>query len=356
MEGADRQDEITVEDAVTASQQKRVFQPARGKSRENTARLAVMVLASLSATPINALELELPLQCAMGKDCFIQQYVDHDAGPGAADYTCGISVYDGHDGTDFRIRTTRDRVLVTAAAAGKVLGIRDEMPDRIIRTDADRQDVANRECGNGVVLAHEDGFETQYCHMKQGSIIVRKGETVASGQTLGEVGYSGMAQFPHVHLSVRQGKTRIDPFSGPMGETCEATDKSMWSGQAAAALAYQDGNILDAGLAPAQFSLNDIEGGRIKPAIPQADWPQMVSYAWLINLRANDEIRLTLTAADGRKDEQMFKLDRSKAQYVIVAKLDRTQAQWPKGAYTLDLQVTNDGKARLSRTVTQEIP
>jgi D-3-phosphoglycerate dehydrogenase len=57
------------------------------------------------------------------------------------------------------------------------------MPDTGLRGE-----IAGRECGNGVVIAHEDGWETQYCHMRRGSVAVQPGERVARGQTLGLVG------------------------------------------------------------------------------------------------------------------------------------------------------------------------
>ncbi len=75
-----------------------------------------------------ALELSQPIDCTPGKDCFIQQYVDRDEGPGVQDYACGAETYDGHKGTDIRLRTTADvekGVAVKASAEGTVVGLRD---------------------------------------------------------------------------------------------------------------------------------------------------------------------------------------------------------------------------------------
>jgi murein DD-endopeptidase MepM/ murein hydrolase activator NlpD len=41
-------------------------------------------------------------------------------------------------------------------------------------------DAANREYGNGVVIRHIDGFETQYCHLAKGSITVKSGDLVTA--------------------------------------------------------------------------------------------------------------------------------------------------------------------------------
>ena len=73
-------------------------------------------------------------------------------------------------------------------------------------------DFADRNCGNGVLLRHGDGWETQYCHLRQGSVRVAAGDRVEAGQPLGLVGMSGEANFPHVHLSVRRDGRRHRPI------------------------------------------------------------------------------------------------------------------------------------------------
>ena len=70
-----------------------------------------------------------------------------------------------------------------------------------------------RDCGNGVVIDHDDGWQTQYCHLRRGSVGVTRGQAVARGDRLGVVGMSGRTQFPHLHLSVRRDGAVIDPFA-----------------------------------------------------------------------------------------------------------------------------------------------
>src|SRR4051812_19383598 len=118
------------------------------------------------------LVLELPLNCRFGENCFVQQYFDHDPGPGGADFRCGPMSYDGHDGTDLRLPSLAEQqrgVEIIAAASGVVRGMRDGMDDISIRV-AGFESVKGRECGNGVVLVHPGGWETQYCHMAKGSL------------------------------------------------------------------------------------------------------------------------------------------------------------------------------------------
>lgn len=48
--------------------------------------LTILLLAPASA---GAFSLTFPVDCTLTETCFIQQYVDHDAGPQARDFTCG---------------------------------------------------------------------------------------------------------------------------------------------------------------------------------------------------------------------------------------------------------------------------
>ncbi len=113
------------------------------------------------ATPAVASDLLLdwPVDCTLGEDCYIQQYVDHDPGPGAQDFTCGSLSYDGHSGTDIALPTLAAMevgVQVLAAAAGTVVGVRDEMPDQIL-TAENRDSIKGRACGNRVAIRHGEG-------------------------------------------------------------------------------------------------------------------------------------------------------------------------------------------------------
>lgn len=194
-------------------------------------RPAGLLIAISLAVPAAASDfrLQFPLDCTLGQDCHIQQFVDHDPGPGAADFTCGTLSYEGHKGTDIALpylADMRSGAAVLAAADGVVLGTRNTMPDQYA-TDANADGIDGRECGNGVVLRHGGGWETQYCHMKRGSVRVQSGMKVRAYDVLGEVGLSGKTQFPHLHLSVRKDGAVVDPFAldslgtcgGPSGQT-----------------------------------------------------------------------------------------------------------------------------------------
>ncbi|MGH6864860.1 MAG: M23 family metallopeptidase [Methyloceanibacter sp.] len=166
-----------------------------------------LVALSLTVGLAAAMELDLPTACTPGDDCLIQQYVDRDSGPDLSDYTCGGQTSDGHDSTDFRLRDLKEvekGVAVLAAAIGVVVGIRDGVTDRLMRSEEDRAAVGEQECGNGVRIDHGDGWSMQYCHMRNGPVAVKEGDKVEAGTKLGEVSYSGAAAFPQMHLSQRR--------------------------------------------------------------------------------------------------------------------------------------------------------
>ncbi|HWM31698.1 MAG TPA: M23 family metallopeptidase [Methyloceanibacter sp.] len=305
----------------------------------------------LTAGPTFAFELDLPVACTPGTDCFIQQYVDRDAGPDLRDYACGAETYDGHDGTDIRLRSIADvakGVAVLAAAPGTVVGVRDGEPDRLVRSDEDRAAVADRECGNGIRIEHGDGWVTQYCHLRKGSVTVKKGGAVKTGDRLGEIGYSGDAAFPHVHLAVSKDGKTIDPFLAETNVACGEDGPMLWSGEAKAALPYRAGQLLDLGLAGQVIELAALETGE-KLAPPARDAP-LVAYMWAINLRGGDVIELKLKRGDEVVADNTVTLDRNKAQYMLFAGKKTPQGGWPKGSYSGTVTVTRDGKPAISET------
>ena len=57
--------------------------------------LATLLLL-LGATTVPAIELEKPIDCQPGLDCFVQNYVDLAPGTEYKDKTCGPLTYDKH--------------------------------------------------------------------------------------------------------------------------------------------------------------------------------------------------------------------------------------------------------------------
>lgn len=305
--------------------------------------------AALAESPVRGTRLSLPIACEVGKTCFIQSYVDVDPGPGVRDYACGSATYDAHNGTDLRLNSASQSdqgVAVLASAEGTVKGTRDGMQD-IFAKQLGKEALQGRECGNGVVVDHGGGWETQYCHMRRGSIAVKSGDKVQRGQRLGDVGYSGMADFAHLHLTLRHNGEIIDPFSGS-AQNAECTSNSpaahgLWDESAAKALEYVSSQFMAASFTASLPELNELERDHAETE-PNAKSDQLIFFARLMNLRAGDSIRVAIKGPAGFDTEKTSQpLDHNKATYMIYAGKRRTLRSWPGGRYEGEAQLLRGG-------------
>lgn len=314
------------------------------------------VVSLLFAVPALALELGLPAQCELGKTCFMQQYPDMDAGKGVADPLCGSQTYDGHKGTDLRILSLKDMekgYAVIAVADGKVLRVRDGETDHLVETEEDRKNIAGKECGNGLVMQLEDGYEVQYCHLRKGSLVVRPGADVRKGDRLGEIGSSGLAQFPHVHITVFHNGEPLDPLTGrKLSEGCTSTvpqDASLFSPDIVEKLDLAKPEILASGLAGKPIDHQALVNDGPPPQVSSSD-RLYVAWAWFANLRKGSTIKLVLKDKQGNTlvDHTSEPLDRDKATFSAFAGRKRTL---PPGRYEIDVSVTqNDAVLRSTST------
>ena len=65
--------------------------------------------------------------------------------------------------------------------------------------------------GNAVVIKHGNGHSTVYAHLSK--MLVRRGQSVSQGQTLGLVGATGWATGPHLHFEFRVNGIHQDPLT-----------------------------------------------------------------------------------------------------------------------------------------------
>jgi peptidase M23-like protein len=305
---------------------------------------------------------ELPLRCDTRTACFIQNYIDAQPGPGARDLTCGPLTYDGHDGLDIRIppgeKAMKAGVAVLAAAPGVVRAARDGMRDiSISKTGV--QAVAGREAGNAVVITHGDGWETQYSHMRLGSIAVRPGDTVETGTPLGMVGMSGKSEFPHVHFTIRRDGATLDPFTGlPPESGCGVPGESLWSTAAKRALPYRAGGLLATGFTTAILDLETALSGKANTSALSATDLALVFWTASWGLRAGDTETVRVLRPDGTVlTENTARIPRNKAQWLRYAGRKLREAAWPAGRYRGEYQVVRqvDGKAVVIVKTAQEI-
>lgn len=70
--------------------------------------------------------------------------------------------------------------------------------------------------GNHVMVAVPGGPVVAVCHLKRGSVPVRRGDDVRAGQPLGLCGNSGNSTEPHVHLQAMDGADASHASAVPM--------------------------------------------------------------------------------------------------------------------------------------------
>lgn len=308
------------------------------------------VVAGLGAA--GALDLALPVDCTLGETCYIQQFFDHDTGPEWADFTCGSLAYDGHDGTDFALPSRKDMaagVPVLAAASGRVKGTRDGVEDFSPAQ-------GGRECGNGVVIDHGNGWETQYCHLRMGSVRVQTGDMVAAGTPLGLVGQSGMAAFPHLHLGVRKDGVAVDPFAPSATHSCDSARgaqgrEDLWQDD----LAYVAGGIIGAGLATEVPEFDAVKAGLASPATLPSDAPALVLWVYMFGARAGDAVLFEITGPDGAIITERSLLDRTQALLFRAVGRKLRGPAWPAGVYRGTAKMMRGaaelGRAEVSLTI-----
>ncbi len=308
-------------------------------------KAALLLMLTLAPASAGAFDILFPVECQLGSDCFIQQYVDRDDGPGARDFTCGSLSYDGHDGTDIAVPTMRDMlsgVEVLAVAAGSVVNVRTGLADQTA-AGTPTQFPEGQDCGNGVLLDHDGGWQTQYCHMRQGRTVLRPGDRVLAGQVIGEVGMTGRTEFPHLHFTLRKDGVTVDPFAPALPEGACAppggTD-GLWS----TGIAYQPGGLVGIGVADRVPTFDQIKQGLPSVTHLPASAPGMVMWATVFGTRAGDELQMSITGPDGPFSAATERLDRTQARaFRAIGRRLADRPRWPAGQYRAEAALIRGG-------------
>ncbi|HWS74145.1 MAG TPA: M23 family metallopeptidase [Quisquiliibacterium sp.] len=324
---------------------------AAGASALGAAAASPSGAAAASDAP---LRFGLPIRCTPGEDCFVQNYFDRDPGSGRRDFACGHLSYDAHKGTDFRVRSlahmTRG-VEVVAAAPGVVQRTRDGEPDISLR-ERGSENLRGREAGNGVLIDHGGGWQTQYSHLMRGSVRVRPGQRVAAGEVLGLVGLSGKTEFPHVDFVIRKDGQPLDPYAPSTAPALDAPPgcargplaDTLWRAELVERLRYRATDVLIAGFAPEAADRGKAQRGQYDDATLDARAPSLVFFVEMFGARRGDREHIEILGPGDRpivRREREVDADLA-VRFGYVGRKLRGE-RWPPGEYVGRFRLERDG-------------
>lgn len=297
-------------------------------------RSALMICALAASPAAGAPVLEFPVDCTLGTTCYVEDYLDHDASDARKDFACGLNTRDAHGGTDIALlsfEAMERGVDVLAAAPGTVIGTRDSMADT-----RDANVPSNIACGNGVRIDHGDGWHSQYCHLKLGSVSVRQGDEVRAGTVLGQIGLSGQSNHPHLHLSLEHQGKDVDPFAVEGAETCGEDTTQMWADP----LPYYDTGFYTAAFANAVPTLEDARTGAKRRTTSKPDQP-LVLYGYFYLAKPGDRLEFTAHGPGGTIFGHDLDLGNPRKSHMQAYGRRAPAGGWPAGFY--------EGTVRLMR-------
>jgi Peptidase family M23 len=99
---------------------------------------------------------------------------------------------------------------VYVPAAGIVVDVQNSIPDnefsgKVVKSPRIPADADPNHLGNYVIIDHGNGEFSMLQNLEQGSIMVRIGQLVGTGQQIGTIGFSGDITFPHLNYRVMNG-------------------------------------------------------------------------------------------------------------------------------------------------------
>ena len=219
------------------------------------------------------------------------------------DFRCGPNTYDGHKGTDIALKDLEQmqrRVKVLSPIDGIVEARRNNVDDISVRKQG-RSAIKGIECGNGVVISNSD-IQVQLCHLKKRSINVKVGSKIKAGSKIGEVGLSGLTEYPHLHISVREkwdGKSReLDPFYGSQ-PSCGLRPKSIWVDAELMNKHSGTGIVYNYGFAYESLNAEQVRSGeyiKIQPSNPK----EFVGFIDMFSVNKGDRLEVSIIDNSGK--------------------------------------------------------
>ncbi len=308
--------------------------------------IALFFLVFLIIKPSQAIDLQFPVGCQIMGNCWITNHVDLRGNTNLKeDYMCGQKVTHNNKSTHISLESLSaldQNIPVTAAADGVVTIARN----------------VGGFCGQRILIEHEKGWETSYCHLKSDAFVVREGQNVVQGQIMAAVGQSGQADWPRLSFAVIRNDMIFDPFSGRTNiEGCTAQSKPLWKGGLNPI--YEPANITSIGFTVERPKSRFIEYG-INPAISvSSEAPEITLYGMMMNVLRGDIIDLKITAPTGRiVREETIDVKANLDRLPLHMNAERGNLLWDMGYYRGDITITryvNGNKITLGKFTNVEI-
>ncbi|WP_374448606.1 M23 family metallopeptidase, partial [Stella sp.] len=175
---------------------------------------------------------------------------------------------------------------------------------------------------------------------------VKPRDRVTAGQPVGLVGLSGKTEFPHVHITVRQGSTVVDPFVGlQAGAECQIGREPLWTHDALAALPYKPGAVHIAGIVAGRPDIQKARAGELREATARPDAEALIVWAEVYNVVTGDVLSLRLFAPDGKLIlDAPRPIEKDQARVFRSAGRKLPPGGWPRGTYRAEIAYLRDGK------------
>ncbi len=299
--------------------------------------LALLLLTLPGTGPVRA--ARFPLDCTLGRDCWVVRVPGPRALAGGVDGPWSPADED-HRGLDIAVPDLLamiEGIAVRALVAGTVVAVRDGEADGALGRRG-REAVAGRECGNGVRIRAADGLLVQYCHLRRGSVMVRRGDRVDAGALLGLVGLSGLTNFPHLHLQLAREGWLLDPRArfpelfGPIGDP-RAGPLPVVTG---VGLAVRPPRL-------AQVLRGDFRGLRRVARTA----PALVLWVRAFHLRRGDLVDFRIRGPEGRLlFQQLTEVEKDRALGMRYAGRRRPGGGWRPGTYRAEVTVRRGDAVR----------
>ena len=292
-------------------------------------------------------ELLFPLTCDAPANCIPLVYADHLPGPGVQDYNCGLNAREQSGVTHIALRSLAEvdlNISVLAAARGKVRGTRDGIRDE----GPELRDANGKPppfCGNAVEIIHEGGWISRYCHMREGSVLVKAGDDLQAGDVIGYAGWSGKAPLPGLGFRLKHENIILDPFTGKsLGENCTAKGKPLWTGIPAKAKEYEDIIVIDAGFsATPQPLLPDIIRGYHRQTTLPATAPSLVFWALIGNVVPGEQRTLQIVGPDDKIVAEQKHTERDINPVMLLhTGAMRPKQGWLPGTYSASIVISRE--------------